>query len=443
MEHLHIKNLLDTFFRHYLTERDVEATMSLVTDNIITIGTGEHEISKTRAEYQKLLIDEFAELPDPLHYEILDFTETFCGENVCNVLLKLKVWLEINTHITEIHPRATCTCIRENDIWKISIIHMSTPEPTQEKGSFFPLYYGNNVLGTLSPKAEEKLMELISDALPGGIMGVYLEEGFPLYTINKKMLDILGYTYQELLLATGGKMSETIFLPDREAIQKSIFSQLAQKNEYQTEYRAVGKDALPIWVSDIGKKIVTEDGREAILCILTDISERIQWELQLKDDAEHDFLTKLNNRKNAIHLIEKEFSRQDGGNFFICDVDNFKQVNDTKGHNTGDQVLIQLASIIQKLAEKEAITARLGGDEYMLFFYAAVPRKRAIEIIQSIQQEFLDYMTVFAPQLHISVSAGGTKRQQDEDFQKLYARADTALYHAKQNKGQLEFLESD
>ena len=85
---------------------------------------------------------------------------------------------------------------------KLQVCSMSTPEQIREKGAFFPLYYGKSVVGTLSKESEEKLTELVTNALPGGIMGGYLEEGYPLYTINNKMLEILGYTYEELIAVT-------------------------------------------------------------------------------------------------------------------------------------------------------------------------------------------------------------------------------------------------
>lgn len=363
-----MKKLLESFFENYLSRRNIEKTLAFVTESVITIGTGEHEIAKSKEAFRKLLEAEFTELPEPLPYEIYDYYETDSGENIKNVLAKLRVRLERDGNVTEMKSRLTCTCVKEDNEWKISIIHMSTSESEQEKDSFFPLYYGKNVVGKLTPGSNAKLMELISDSIPGGIMGGYLEKDYPLYTINNKMLDILGYTYEELLAATDEKMLNVIYADDRERVEESIKVQFEKNNEYQIEYRVVGKDNKIIWVNDIGKKIITDDGREAMISIMTDISDRVEKEKQLKYEAEHDPLTRLNNRKNAVRLMEEELKKSNGGHFFICDVDNFKSVNDTKGHATGDNILIQLAVIIQNQAGEDSITARLGGDEYILFF---------------------------------------------------------------------------
>lgn len=94
----------------------------------------------------------------------------------------------------------------------------------------FPLRYGrNNSVRKLSSETGEKLMELVSEALPGGIMGSYLEEGYPLYTINDTMLNILGYTYEELVDATNEKMMNIIYPPDQKWVEESIEKQFHEK----------------------------------------------------------------------------------------------------------------------------------------------------------------------------------------------------------------------
>lgn len=152
------------------------------------------------------------------------------------------------------------------------------------------------------------LLDLIEKSLPGGIMGGFLDEGFLLYVINEKMLDILGYTYEELKAETGEKMLNTIYEEDRQMVEESIARQFEEKQEYEVEYRAVGKGGKLIWINDIGKKVITDDGREAMISIMTDISDRIQRENQLKTEAEHDNLTMLYNRKKAVCIIEECFA---------------------------------------------------------------------------------------------------------------------------------------
>lgn len=315
---------------------------------------------------------------------------------------------------------------------------MPTPTVEQEHQEFFPLRYGrNNSVRKLSSETGEKLMELVSEALPGGIMGSYLEEGYPLYTINDTMLNILGYTYEELVDATNEKMMNIIYPPDQKWVEESIEKQFHEKNEYKVEYRIVGKGGRIIWVSDIGKKIKSEDGRDAMISIMTDVSDRIERENQLIKEAQLDPLTGLYNRKRAISLIEADFLKEKSGTLYICDVDNFKSMNDTKGHLAGDRALIHLAKLIRHYADENCVTARLGGDEFMLYFTEDAEKKGA-DVIGKIQKEFAIAMKTSNPDLDITISAGGALRNAGEDFKDLYKKADTALYLAKKEKGQLK-----
>lgn len=437
-----MRKLLEKFFQHYLTERNLEATLAVLTEDVVTVGTGEQEISRNKEELRELLLSEFEELPNPLEYEICDYMQNFSGGgSICTQLAVFNIRLKEENEITEIHSRLTSTCVKDGNEWKIASLHMSTPEHDQEKGAFFPLYYGKGVVGTLSKESEEKLTELVTNALPGGIMGGYLEEGYPLYTINNKMLEILGYTYEELIAVTDEKMMNVIYTADQQRVEESIGEQIQEKNEYEIVYRVVGKNDRLIWVNDIGRKIITNDGREAMISIMTDITEQLKREEILKYEAGYDSLTGLNNRKNAVSLMEKEFNRKAGGYFFICDIDNFKSVNDTKGHLFGDNVLIKLADIMRKQAGDKSILARLGGDEYILFFYADINKKDVMNIMQGIQKEFLSYMREIIPELNVSLSIGGTERTANEDTKTLYDRADKALYQAKNQKGELRLYE--
>ena len=99
----------------------------------------------------------------------------------------------------------------------------------REKGAFFPLYYGKKCIRNIVEGIEEKLTELVTNALPGGIMGGYLEEGYPLYTINNKMLEILGYTYEELIAVTDEKMMNVIYTADQQRVEESIMEQIRGK----------------------------------------------------------------------------------------------------------------------------------------------------------------------------------------------------------------------
>ena len=436
-----MRSFLEKFFTSYLKERNFDATLACVTDNIISIGTGEQEVAKSKAELGALLQEEFEQMPEPLWYEISNYEEISLGsEDVKSAFANIYVKLVDDGDIIDLYTRLLCTCCKVDGDWKLAAVHMSTPTATQEQCEFFPLRYSRMTKNKMSHKANEKLMELISKSLPGGIMGGYLEEDFPLYTINDKMLEILGYTYDELIDATDEKMTNIIYEGDRNRVEESINAQFELCNEYEVEYRVIGKGGRIIWVNDIGKKIVTDDGREAMISIMTDITERVEREGILIKEANADALTGLYNRRKVISVIEEALGLEQRGSLFICDVDNFKSLNDTKGHIEGDKVLVKLAEYMRKYIKKSGIAARLGGDEFLLFFPGTDGDNRdMIDIVKSIQTDFVSYVKQNYSDLDVSLSAGGVKANQGDNFQTLYRRADDALYIAKKTKGYIEF----
>lgn len=437
-----MKKLLEEFFRHYLTERDLEKTLALLSEEVISIGTGEHEIARNKAELHQLMEQEFEALPGPLRYELYNYVEIPCNDTVYSVFANLRAILEVEGEDVVMDTRLTCTWVKQQEQWKIVSVHMSTPTNEQETDAFFPLYYGSQTMQKMSADSGGKLLALMTEAMPGGIMGGYLEEGYPLYTINDKMLEILGYTYEELLEVTGEKMMNIIYEEDRARVAESIDRQFAEKKEYEIEYRAVGKDNRLIWVSDIGKKIITEDGREAMISVMTDITNRITNTERLEREADYDYLTGLYNRKKAVYLVNKEMKKQAGGIFFVCDIDFFKQVNDSRGHLVGDDVLKELALIMNRRAGAMSVLARLGGDEYIMFFSGTIPTETAIQTVADIQEEFLHYAKDLAPELSVALSVGGAVREfQEEVAIDLYRKADEALYLAKQERGALRVFE--
>lgn len=74
-----MRKLLEKFFQHYLTERNLEATLAVLTEDVVSVGTGEQEISRNKEELRELLLSEFEELPNALEYEICDYMQNFSG----------------------------------------------------------------------------------------------------------------------------------------------------------------------------------------------------------------------------------------------------------------------------------------------------------------------------------------------------------------------------
>ncbi|HEY9641912.1 MAG TPA: PleD family two-component system response regulator [Coleofasciculaceae cyanobacterium] len=173
---------------------------------------------------------------------------------------------------------------------------------------------------------------------------------------------------------------------------------------------------------------------------------RLQLELQLtnrelKRLVNLDGLTQLANRRCFDDHLEQEWRRltrdQQPLSLILCDIDFFKQYNDTYGHPAGDDCLRQVAAVLQSCAKRPAdLAARYGGEEFAIIL-PATPTRGAIELAQRIQSEIRQLQQVHAsssisPHLTLSLGIATLVPQVDRSADDLIAAADQALYQAKQ-----------
>ena len=125
--------------------------------------------------------------------------------------------------------------------------------------------------------------DFMGRVLPGGILACNIDEGFSVFYINEQMLSMLGYSEYEFMREAGGLFANAVHPGDRRRIGDEMNRHLMDQNEYQLQYRMLKKDGSYIWVRDVGKKVVTDDNREVLLCILTDITDLVSLQKQ-KDD---------------------------------------------------------------------------------------------------------------------------------------------------------------
>ena len=152
------------------------------------------------------------------------------------------------------------------------------------------------------------------------------------------------------------------------------------------------------------------------------------------DMARRDSLTGLYNRKYTEELIKKSIDSDTPGMMFMIDLDNFKMINDNRGHVEGDRVIRMFADILRQHARNNDVVCRLGGDEFILYLLGVNDRKiaagRAKSILSALTERLMDmgYSTM------VSVSIGIAIYPQDgKDFPTLYQNADKALYLVKIN----------
>jgi diguanylate cyclase (GGDEF)-like protein/PAS domain S-box-containing protein len=254
--------------------------------------------------------------------------------------------------------------------------------------------------------------------------------------VNQKLCDILGYTRDELLQLT----SVDISLPDEHADAIAYNEQLlsGKVQGYSREKRYLRKDGTFIWVNLTLSAVRGADGRPThAISVIEDISERKLNEERLMQLAHYDQLTSLPNRvllqdRLQMAIAQAGRSRENIG-VLLLDLDRFKLVNDTLGHDAGDILLQQVTGRLQETLRSGDIVARLGGDE----FIAILTPLRSPEDASVVAQKMLDRLaqpfTINNQQVFVSASIGITLYPEDSDnVTALIKNADAAMYRAKE-----------
>ncbi len=151
--------------------------------------------------------------------------------------------------------------------------------------------------------------------------------------------------------------------------------------------------------------------------------------------AKTDKLTSLLNREGLSEHLQAALERRSGqGLFLICDLDNFKSINDTFGHPVGDKALIQFAGLLESYFNRQGdFVARIGGDEFVVFIERAMKKEYADIMVEKFVLLVRQRFETEYPGLHVSVSIGGVFVESGQDENMLYELADSALYDVKQN----------
>lgn len=163
---------------------------------------------------------------------------------------------------------------------------------------------------------------------------------------------------------------------------------------------------------------------------LTDAYQKIE-HLALTDT-----LTGIPNRRNITNLMAKEVSRsqRNGSNFSLvmCDIDFFKKVNDTFGHDTGDYVLKQVSSIIQQHLRQQDVVARWGGEEFLLML-PETSLDDAVRVAEKLRETIESFSMEFGGHsFNVTMTFGVSIYENSLGLEKSIKKADDALYEGKQ-----------
>lgn len=291
------------------------------------------------------------------------------------------------------------------------------------------------VIGEALRRTEVKYRSIFENAIEGIYQSTF--EGQYL-SANPSLANIFGYEDSDELIVMQSDISGQLYVEPE--MRAEFVKQLHENGEVTNfESKVRRRSGRIIWISE-NARVVKDAGGEQLYIegSVEDVTLRKQAEDQLMHQAFHDELTLLPNRSLFLdHLnMAMERSKRRGDYLFAVlylDLDRFKIINDSLGHDIGDDLLKAVAGILSKCARTMDTVARFGGDEFAVLLEEIAAPRDAIKIAKRILAEMSQPFTLQGHEVFTSASIGIVLNTAEyERPESLLRDADTAMYRAKE-----------
>ena len=265
--------------------------------------------------------------------------------------------------------------------------------------------------------------------------------------VSPQILPLLGCTPEEYV-SDPDLWARMLHADDREAAIETYLRGRELGQPFVYEYRLVAKDGRVLWFRDSAIVLTDADGRPALIQgVMLDITERKAAEAQIAYLAYHDKLTGMANRAMFDELLELSLTRarRNGGGVAVIsvDLDDFKLVNDSLGHERGDELITALADRLREATRDSDLVARPGGDEFLVLLAdldtsAPLPGGQsggsitAEAVAMRIQEAMRQPFEIAGTELYLTASQGISVFPEDaDDATTLLTNAETAMFQSK------------
>lgn len=283
-------------------------------------------------------------------------------------------------------------------------------------------------------ESEERMrtiLEHANDAVISTDQGGYVTQW------NRAAERLFGWNRDEVM---GRNVAELVVPPAMREAFNAALPRFIQSGAWaamnvREETRAANREGKELQV-EVSLNANNLAGKLEFTAFVHDISERKALEAALRDMALSDGLTKLANRRLFMETLTQAIHRQRraqaGLALLFMDLNGFKRINDTHGHETGDQVLKEFARRLVDSVRQSDLVARLGGDEFVVLAEGI----RVVEHAQTLAQKIVESLDAPLPGtgIHMATSIGISLYQADADAAQLLRQADSAMYEAKQQR---------
>jgi diguanylate cyclase (GGDEF)-like protein/PAS domain S-box-containing protein len=283
--------------------------------------------------------------------------------------------------------------------------------------------------------SEERFRLLVAHA--SDVVTAFNADGFCIYA-SPSMLSVFGFEPEALL----GTQARDLLHPDDAArVEQATAEQFAAaQRPAPIQHRMRHHDGSWRDVESVITNLLDEPSVRGVVGNTRDITELKAVRERLEHEATHDPLTGLPNRRLFFEVAQQALARAtrsaEAAGILFLDLDGFKAINDTLGHQVGDATLKVIADRIRRCARAGDTVARIGGDEFCVLYEPVHDAEQLRNLAERVIDEISDPPITPAEHLRVGASVGAVLAANGAgDIDELVRSADTALYRAKRNGG--------
>ena len=260
-----------------------------------------------------------------------------------------------------------------------------------------------------------------------------------------ELAEMFGYSKEEMEDLCRGGLLNLVPENERRDLIENIHSQLLQSDQIELIFHGKKKDGTDIWILNRGCIEKEEDGQFYMYGVLVDFTwSKYKYDKEkeakkaLQEQVGKDSLTNIYNANTARKLAEEYFAKAGQDRkcaLLIIDLDDFKKVNDTYGHEYGDKLIQNGAAILKRVWGSE-VTYRIGGDEFVVVcpdMKVECARER-ISLFEEAIEDYNRQNTCKELYLQMAIGMEVYSSKTDKEYMDVFRRADSAMYEDKKQK---------
>lgn len=384
------------------------------------------------------------------HSELISRTQTFLifSAFVFVFALVLALLLSSSLQAIVIGPIKGLSKTLRNIMRKKDYSIRAEKQSFDELGDFVVLF--NSLLSTVelensSLRSSEDRFRKLTALSPVGIFQINNRLAFEY--VNQRWRDI--HATPDYLPSLESWMA-SIHPDDQQRFSKHWQNLIEKQESISIELRSIRRDNEVIWLQLLTSALHDQKGELlGYLGAISDISELKEAQLQMETLAFYDPLTGLANRRLFRDRLKKSISKAQRGKTAVAlmfiDMDKFKRINDTLGHDAGDLLLVEVARRLQENMRDTDTVSRVGGDEFTVLLTDINSSTDALLIAEKLLRTLSEPFVVHGHTLTTTVSIGITLTPEDSiDDNVLMKNADLAMYRAKElGRNNIQFFSED